>query len=64
MSARDQVLLPAIKCQRPSCGGRWWQDAPTPSTRQHWHSFDELKSIFRELAMATDRDTGEYEIPS
>lgn len=32
--------------------------------RHHWYSFNELKSVFRELAMAAYGDTGEYEIPS
>ena len=27
--------------------------------RHHWYSYEELKSVFRELAMAAYRDTGE-----
>ena len=30
--------------------------------RHHWYSFSELKSVFRELAMAAYRDTGKCEI--
>jgi hypothetical protein len=31
--------------------------------RHHWYSFGELKSVFRELAIAVYGDTGEYGIP-
>jgi hypothetical protein len=31
--------------------------------RHHWFSFEELKSVFRELAIAAYRDTGECKIP-
>jgi hypothetical protein len=30
---------------------------------QHWYSYEELKSAFRELATADYRDTGEYKVP-
>jgi hypothetical protein len=32
--------------------------------RHHWFSFDEVKSVFRELAMTTYGDTGDGKIPS
>ncbi len=32
--------------------------------RNHWYSFDELKSVFRELAMAAHHATGEHAIPT
>jgi hypothetical protein len=31
--------------------------------RQRWYSFDELKSVFRELAMDVHCDIGECEVP-
>jgi hypothetical protein len=31
--------------------------------RHHWFSYDEMRSVFREPAMAAHRDTGEYKIP-
>jgi hypothetical protein len=40
------------------------KDIATSSYRQHWFSMDKLKFTFRELAMATHRETGEYKIPS
>ena len=40
------------------------RDVATSSYRQHWFSMEELKSVFRELAMAAYRDTGQYKIPS
>lgn len=39
------------------------RDIALCSYRHHWFSMDKLKLIFRELAMATDRDTGEHKIP-
>jgi hypothetical protein len=38
------------------------KDVATCCYRHHWFSFNELKSVFRELAMAVDSDTGEGEI--
>jgi hypothetical protein len=32
--------------------------------RHHWFSFKELKSVFRELAMAVSSDIGDDEIPA
>ena len=40
------------------------RDIATSSYRQHWFSMEKLKFIFRELAMAAHRDTGEHKIPS
>jgi hypothetical protein len=31
--------------------------------RHHWYSYEELRSVFRELVLAAHRDTGECEIP-
>jgi hypothetical protein len=31
--------------------------------RRRWYSFEELKSVFQELAMAAYGDTGEGQIP-
>jgi hypothetical protein len=39
------------------------RDIATCCYRHHWYSFNELKSVFRELAMAAYGDTGEGEIP-
>lgn len=39
------------------------KDVATCCYRHHWFSFKELKSVFRELAMAVYGDTGEGEIP-
>jgi hypothetical protein len=39
------------------------RDIATSCYRHHWFSFDEVKSVFRELVMAAYRDTGEYKIP-
>jgi hypothetical protein len=39
------------------------RDVATSSYRQHWFSMEELKLVFRELAMAAYHDTGEYKIP-
>jgi hypothetical protein len=40
------------------------RDVATSSYRQRWFSMEELKLVFRELAMAAYRETGEYKIPS
>jgi hypothetical protein len=32
--------------------------------RHHWYSHEQLRSVFRELAIAAHRDTGECKIPS
>lgn len=39
------------------------KEMATCSYRHHWYSFDELKSVFRDLAIAAYGDTGEYQIP-
>ena len=31
--------------------------------RHHWYSHEQLRSVFRELAIAAYGDTGEYKIP-
>jgi hypothetical protein len=38
------------------------KDVATCCYRHHWYSFEELKSVFRELAMAAHRNTGECKI--
>jgi len=40
------------------------RDIATCCYRHHWYSFEELKSVFRELVMATYSDTGECKVSS
>ena len=39
------------------------RDIACCSYRHHWYSFEELKSVFRELAIAAYGDTVEYKVP-
>jgi hypothetical protein len=50
---------------RASSGYRYFtiemlRETATCCYRNHWYSFDELKSVFRELAQAVPGDIGEY----
>jgi hypothetical protein len=38
-------------------------DIAISSYKQQWFKMDKLKCTYRQLVMAGDRDTGEYEIP-
>jgi hypothetical protein len=66
-----QFVMPdgtAVQPLRTSGGYRRFtiavlRDVATSSYRQHWFSMEELKLVFRELAMAVHRDSGEYKIP-
>ncbi len=40
------------------------RDIATCCYRDHWYSFEELKSVFRELVMATYSDTGACKVSS
>ena len=69
---REEFVLPDGTVVRPlrTPGGcrrftlAMLKDMATCSYRKHWFAMDELKSAFRELAMAAHRDRGEYKIPS
>jgi hypothetical protein len=68
---RDEFVRPdgtVVQPSRSPGGYRYFsiemlRDIATCCYRHHWFSFDELKSVFHELAIATYRDTGEYKIP-
>jgi hypothetical protein len=68
---KGQFVLPdgtTVQPLRTSGGYRRFtiavlRDVATSSYRQHWFSMEELKLVFRELAMAAHRDSGEYKIP-
>jgi DNA-binding transcriptional MerR regulator len=69
---RDQFVLPdgtVVQPLRSPGGYRYFsiemlRDIAACCYRHHWFSFDEVKSVFRELAMTTYGDTGDGKIPT
>ncbi len=67
---RDEFVRPdgsKIQPVTDGCGYRYFsiemlKDIATCCYRHRWFSFDEVKSVFRELVMAVYGDTGEGEI--
>ena len=68
---KEQFVLPDGTVVRPlrTPGGyrrftlAMLKDIAICCRKHHWFSMDELKSTFRELAVAAYRDTGEAKIP-
>jgi hypothetical protein len=68
---RDEFVRPdgaVVEALRSPGGYRYFsiemlKDIATCCYRHRWYSFEELKSVFGELAIAAHRDTGEYKIP-